>query len=491
MKIKIILSIAAVMASLFWHFQFSGAVVNNEDTVGSLENADCTSVSGWAYDPDTPKKAISIQILKDGSSVGEFGTADQAGGYRFNVSTPDVFKDGRNHELAVKALNNREGGGGNDTIIGSRSIQCGGSGGGAAWPPPEGTPDSTIQVFSDKFQCFDLKRQEDGRVWNNICTDSFSQTRLSGTYMIEVKPQAGATPSSINPSGWSFVSPGATLTFQVRWTGAGANRLPVGKFGADCSELFGWAYDPDTPNNSISVEIYKDGQAGGGGILIGSWPTDVFRGDVNAANDLPGGNHGFDINTPESLKDGLSHALYAYGIDTSAGPRGLLDGSPRTINCGGRNTGSITVRSYENNGQGIRADYVFTRPDGSSFRDSIAGDFTLRQQPTGSWTVRAEQKANYKYPPQVSPGNAQTLNRDQTITFSFTWESEPKPPTAAITCNGSSSTTVPYGGSANINWSSINASSCTVSPDGWIGLSGQKTVTNITSFRSYRVTCSQ
>ena len=491
--------VVTVIALVLTLTSFSNAAVNNEDTVGSLENADCSSISGWAYDPDTPKRGVTIQVLKDGSSVGEYQTADRDGGYRFNVSTPDTFKDGQSHQVGIKALNNRDGGGGNDTVIGTKTIQCGGSGGGGGgggtvWPPPEGTPDSTIRVTADKYSCFDLLRQEDGRIWNNLCGSDWSGTRLSGTYQISAYLQGGVPPSSVTPASWTFVSPGSTLTFKISWTGSGAqatNNPPIGKLGLpDCNEIFGWAFDPDTSSNSITVELYREGQAGSGGIRVGSWPTDVFRGDVNSTYNITG-NHGYQFATPESLKDGSTHSLYMYGIDTSGGRNALLDQSPQTLVCGGKNTGTVTIRSYDSTSQGIRATYVLTRPDGSSFTDSISGDFSFRDQPTGTWNVRGETLVNYKYPPLISPGNSQTLKKNDTITYNFTWEPQPQPPTAEITCNGSSSTTVPYGGSVEVRWSSTNANSCTVSPDGWTGRSGNKTVTNITSFKSYRVTCNQ
>ena len=500
LNIKIFVTLVLISSFGFVHF---GQAVNDENPTGQLEGADCNNISGWAYDPDRPNRSISIQILKDGSSIGEWSTDVKRddinnnlgvnGDHGFNVSTPATFKDGNTHTVSVKALNQE---GGSDQIIGGsgRTIQCGSSGGGGSWPPPEGTPDSTVIVTMDKYTCFDLIRREDNRVWSNNCGTSYTATRLSGTYKIDVYLQNGVPPVSVTPADYTFVAPGSTLTFQVKWEGSGGapvNNPPVGKLGLpDCTEIYGWAYDPDTPSNSISVEIYKDGPAGGGGIKVLTLTTDTYRGDVNATYNISG-NHGYQTSTPESLKDGASHTLYAYGIDTSGGRNTLLEGSPQSISCGGKNTGTLTIRSYEKNGQGIRATYVLTRPDGTSFSDSLSGEFSYTQQPTGTWNVRGETLTNYKYPPIVSPGNSQVLNKNQTATWTFTWEPEPKPPTATITCNGSSAATVPYGGSANVVWSSTNADTCNVTPDNWPGLTGNKTVTNITSFKSYKLTCSQ
>lgn len=51
-------------------------------------------------------------------------------------------------------------------------------------------------------------------------------------------------------------------------------------------------------------------------------------------------------------------------------------------------------------------------------------------------------------------------------------------------------TTVAYGGSATISWSSTNAASCTpVSPTGWTGTSGSQSTGALTSSQTYSITC--
>lgn len=53
-----------------------------------------------------------------------------------------------------------------------------------------------------------------------------------------------------------------------------------------------------------------------------------------------------------------------------------------------------------------------------------------------------------------------------------------------------SPTSVAYGGSATITWSSSCASSCYVSPSGWTGRSGSQSTGALTSSRTYTVSCS-
>lgn len=64
------------------------------------------------------------------------------------------------------------------------------------------------------------------------------------------------------------------------------------------------------------------------------------------------------------------------------------------------------------------------------------------------------------------------------------------PPTDWISCNATAgSCNIRSGDSAVIDWGSAYASSCTVTPYNWTGLSGSQTVTNITSAVTYTVSC--
>ena len=66
----------------------------------------------------------------------------------------------------------------------------------------------------------------------------------------------------------------------------------------------------------------------------------------------------------------------------------------------------------------------------------------------------------------------------------------PPPPTATISCNGSSSCNITYNSPANLTWSSTNATSCSVSPGGWTGTSSSSQSTgNLTSTTTYTLSC--
>lgn len=108
---------------------------------------------------------------------------------------------------------------------------------------------------------------------------------------------------------------------------AGANKTPFGYFDiANCTELKGWAYDPDDQNASIKIRVYE------GSVMLAAGDASMPRADVNNVMRITG-NHGFTIPTPAMLKDGKAHTLTLYAIDATGGANATLQQSPRTITC--------------------------------------------------------------------------------------------------------------------------------------------------------------
>ncbi len=126
---------------------------------------------------------------------------------------------------------------------------------------------------------------------------------------------------------------------------------PVGFIdGASCDVITGWTYDADNSSLSNGVHFYTDND-----VFIGNTEANQPRQDVNDAMGVSG-DHGFTFVTPASLKDGQTHNIYAYGINTnSTGENTLLSGSPKQIsgcttgtgnNGGGTGTGTgITLNT--------------------------------------------------------------------------------------------------------------------------------------------------
>ncbi len=119
------------------------------------------------------------------------------------------------------------------------------------------------------------------------------------------------------------------------------NQKPVGYLDvADCTHIAGWARDPDT-TNAIDVHSYRDGPSGIG-TYMGKTRADKYRGDLPFSDK----NHGFDITTPDNLKDGKIHAIYAYAIDSSGGTNPLLGSS--SIVCAGETAYGMPVYRFWN-----------------------------------------------------------------------------------------------------------------------------------------------
>ncbi|RJQ33592.1 hypothetical protein C4568_04335 [Candidatus Parcubacteria bacterium] len=179
-----------------------------------------------------------------------------------------------------------------------------------------------------------------------------TQTGLLGTYTLACEGPGGSASASVTID-------------------ASGPPVPLGYFdGASCSTLDGWAYDPKAPTRLINVHLYADKPPVPGDFsgYVGQYTTDRYRPDVNCAmsggtwdanaNACNGGdghvtgNHGFSIPTPDVLKDGYTHTLYIYAINTdSSGPNPQLNQSPKTIQCTG-NGCQLNVSPAELSGPG-------------------------------------------------------------------------------------------------------------------------------------------
>ncbi|MGE0792176.1 MAG: glycoside hydrolase family 25 protein [Sandaracinaceae bacterium] len=143
---------------------------------------------------------------------------------------------------------------------------------------------------------------------------------------------------------WQYTSTGrvAGISGNVdrnRWNGtlaelqafANSNSPPRGFLdAATCSEIRGWAQDPDAADAPIDVHVYIGGPAGSG---APGFPrhADVSRDDL--CSTIGSCAHGFSMPLPLSFFDGADHEVYAYGIDSMGGENTLLSGAPITVRC--------------------------------------------------------------------------------------------------------------------------------------------------------------
>ena len=126
-----------------------------------------------------------------------------------------------------------------------------------------------------------------------------------------------------------------------------APKIPQGYHDRlSCSVSSGWACDADNYNQAIDVHFYKDKPAENGGTFVGKATANLQR--EAAVGGQCGGNssHGFSFTIPESLKDGVRHKVYAYGINIGqSGENPLLSQSPKIITCGTAGDPSPTAKT--------------------------------------------------------------------------------------------------------------------------------------------------
>jgi len=138
-----------------------------------------------------------------------------------------------------------------------------------------------------------------------------------------------------------LVSPNTTAESEIGNLVTRIPRSDIGPYGlfesADCSNLIGWAGDKDQPDNPIDVQFYYSDV---GDInhqqFLGKTSTNIVR-DAAVCYGL-GTNtspcvHGFNFNTPDFIKDGKPHTIYAYGIDFPTGEKYDLEQNRRDITC--------------------------------------------------------------------------------------------------------------------------------------------------------------
>ncbi len=95
--------------------------------------------------------------------------------------------------------------------------------------------------------------------------------------------------------------------------------------GADCNQIWGWAWDRSKPNQAVTVSIFA------GSTLLANVQANVFRQDLLNA-DKGNGKHAFVFNVPASIKNGLAQSISVRIAGTST----QLGSGPRTIYCGAR-----------------------------------------------------------------------------------------------------------------------------------------------------------
>lgn len=290
------------------------ATVGNQVPRGWLDTFNTQGyVSGWAMDPDVPAQSIKVNIYLDGTTgtgtkilsfVASSSRPDvnkaigYAGNYGFRVQLPTSVTDGQ-HSIYAYAV---------DPATGTETSLSGN--------PRSNTISRESKIPTpDSCPIITPPYCPNGTLVSNG-TDSNGCSR---GYACKEN-----TPTPVNakaPIGWldSFSSRGI---------------------------LSGWTLDPDTPNQSIKVNVYIDGPSGQS-TKVGTYTASTTRSDVNRVTGYAG-NHGFRITLPNNVTDG-AHTAYVYALDSGDGSEKSLSGSPKSANV----ARSITTADCSFNGQTV------------------------------------------------------------------------------------------------------------------------------------------
>jgi hypothetical protein len=140
----------------------------------------------------------------------------------------------------------------------------------------------------------------------------------------------------------------------------------------------GWAADRNAPNLGIQVDFYIDGQAGTGGVLVGSAIANNPRQDVNDFLQITG-NHGFNFQIPNQYLDNQVHTLHAYAISPNGAQLNSYLGYKQF-----RATPDATTIGAGNIGNGTCA------PNPTTIGTRITCTYPLTGDPNGKYQVPTE-----------------------------------------------------------------------------------------------------
>lgn len=102
--------------------------------LGHIDTANCTVISGWAFDPSTPSTTIRIKVYEGSTLRGEINTNDLradvnaaysiTGTHGFALTLPDRIKDSMPHVLQTRA---QYASSANEAVIDTKTLTCPGS----------------------------------------------------------------------------------------------------------------------------------------------------------------------------------------------------------------------------------------------------------------------------------------------------------------------------------------------------------------------------
>lgn len=308
---------------------------------GYFEAADCTtgSISGWIWDSTHPNDPVNAWIYLDQTVIQV--TANQYrpdigkgnGLHGFNYPIPTSRYDGKLHNVWVVAATGVSLPGGPKTFTCPAMNVYQGYHEGAdcvslwGWAWDQNSPNNTVSV--DIYEVF------------SNGTTSLKATTPANLFRSDLvgKGNGYHAFSYRIPASWKD---GQQHTYRLRFAGTNQSlnttprsitcNLSTPAYegyhdGADCNSVWGWAWNVNAPNSSVTVEVYERFPQFGDSILA-SGPASYFRQDLLEAQ-KGNGYHAFIFALPSLWKDGHPHEIRVRVAGTNID----LGWTPRTIAC--------------------------------------------------------------------------------------------------------------------------------------------------------------
>ncbi len=329
--------------------------------LGGVNYIHCDQLVGWAWNPATPNAPIDVDIY-DGSTktattlasafradVRAAGAGNGNHGFFFN--TPASLKTGAAHTVTVTPS-------GSTFVLGTQTLTCAqasfsGSFGAAncnqiaGWAWDANQPDAPINV-----DIYDGTTPVAAVQANTFRQDLLNAGIGNGNHGFFFNtPVAFKTNTQHTVSlkiGGTSIPIGGTIDLTCPAPSFGGNLD-----AADCTQIAGWAWDANEPNDAIDVDIYD------GTTLLATIAAGTFRQDLLNAG-IGNGDHGFTYSTL-SIYTGSAHSISVHYGGTATAIPGV-----DTITCPNEN---ILTRFFPNGMQSGPSYYYFSYDHLGSVRE--------------------------------------------------------------------------------------------------------------------------
>lgn len=307
------------------------------DYAGTLETADCTTISGWAADRNRLNTAINVEIYDGTMLVATVFATDPRpdvatslgdnGLHGFSLPTPANLKNGFAHSVHVKFEASAT-----ELTNSPASITC-------------GSPTPSYVGFVDHLGCDTIAgwAADRNRLNTSINVEIYDGSTMISTVPATIsRPDVGASLGDNGLHGFSVATPtslmdGASHSVHVKFEtsttelnnspanltcSAGTPNYAGNVDHLGCDLIAGWVADRNRLNTSINVEIYD------GSTLVSTTLANISRPDVGTFLG-DNGLHGFNVPTPSAFKDGAAHTVHVKFESSTT----EVGGSPKPLTC--------------------------------------------------------------------------------------------------------------------------------------------------------------